>query len=283
MSADVRINTTNYAVIMAAFDLDMPARGVLTASTGLAELLDTRVIGVAAGENTISPYFAEGPIADKFVAQSEADLREQLKSLQRQFCNAHAARGDRVEWRVAERLPDGFMIASARAADLIVTARPSPLGNLMHGPDVANLVMQAGRPVLVVPPDADGFSADRILVAWKDTREARRAVSDALPLLAKAKEVHVVAIPEQEGNDAATLAGADDVVNWLARHGVQAAAIARPDFGGVGKSIEHAADELGTDIIVAGAFGHTRFMEWLLGGVTRHLLHNAKASVLFSH
>ncbi len=164
-----------------------------------------------------------------------------------------------------------------------MTARPSPHGNLMHGPDVANLVMQAGRPVLVVPSDAATFSADRVLVAWKDTREARRAVSDALPLLTKAKEVHVVAIPEPEGNDAATLAGADDVVNWLARHGVQAAAIARPDFGGVGKSIERVADEIGADIIVAGAFGHSRFMEWLLGGVTRHLLRSAKACVLFSH
>jgi nucleotide-binding universal stress UspA family protein len=282
MSAGVRLNA-NYAVIMAAFDLDMPARGVLTASVRLAELFDARAIGVAAGENTISPYFAEGPIADKFVAQSRADLHEQLKSLQQQFSNAHAARSDRLEWRVAERLPDGFMISSARAADLIVTARPSPLGNLMHGPDVANLVMQAGRPVLVVPPNTETFSADRVLVAWKDTREARRAVSDALPLLTKAKEVHIVTIPEPESDDAAALAGADDVVNWLARHGVQAAAITRPDFGGVGKSIEHVADELGADIIVSGAFGHSRFMEWLLGGVTRHLLHNAKASVLFSH
>jgi nucleotide-binding universal stress UspA family protein len=283
MSADVRINTASYAVVMAAFDLDMPARGVLTASARLAGLFDARVIGVAAAENSISPYFAEGPIADKYIAQSEADLREQLKSLQQQFRETHAARRDQVEWRVAERLPDGFMIASARAADLIVTARPSPNGNLMHGPDVANLVMQAGRPVLVVPSDATSFSADRVLVAWKDTREARRAVSDALPLLAKGKEVHVVAIPEPESNDAATLASADDVVNWLARHGVQAAAIARPDLGGVGKSIEHAADEIGADIIVAGAFGHSRFMEWLLGGVTRHLLRSAKACVLFSH
>jgi nucleotide-binding universal stress UspA family protein len=95
--------------------------------------------------------------------------------------------------------------------------------------------------------------------------------------------VHIVAIPDQEGNDAATLAGADDVVSWLARHGVQATAIARPDFGGVGKSIEHAADEIGADIIVAGAFGHSRFMEWFLGGATRHLLLASKRSILFSH
>ena len=175
------------------------------------------------------------------------------------------------------------MIASARAADLIVTARPSPHGNLMHGPDVANLVMQAGRPVLVVPADAATFSADRVLVAWKDTRESRRAVSDALPLLTKAKEVHVVAIPEPEGNAAATLAGADDVVNWLARHGVQCRSRRASGLRRRWQVDRDAADEIGADIIVAGAFGHSRFMEWLLGGVTRHLLHSAKACVLFSH
>ena len=95
MSADVRINTASYAVIMAAFDLDMPGRGVLAASTRLAELFDARAIGVAAAENSISPYFAEGPIAEKYIAQGEADLREQLKSLQHQFRDAHAARAIR--------------------------------------------------------------------------------------------------------------------------------------------------------------------------------------------
>lgn len=283
MSAGIQSDTARYAVVMLAFDLDMPVRGVLAASNRLADLFDARVIGVAAAEISLSPYFAEGPIANKYIAESEADLREQLKSLRQQFCDAHAARSDRAEWRVAEQLPDGFIVASARAADLIVAARPSPHGNLMRGPDVANLVMQAGRPVLVVPPDAATVAMERVLIAWKDTREARRAVSDALPLLTRAKDVRVIAIPEPDADTVAALAGADDVVGWLARHGIKASAAARPDYGAVGKAIEHAADEFGADVIVAGAFGHSRFMEWLLGGVTRHLLHNAKTGVLFSH
>jgi len=108
-------------------------------------------------------------------------------------------------------------------------------------------------------------------------------VSDALPILKKAAEVHLLVIHEPETNEAAAIASADDVVNLLARHGVKAIAVAQPDYGGVGKSIEEYAEDIEADIIVAGAFGHNRFMEWLLGGVTRHLLRSANTSVLFSH
>lgn len=273
----------SYAVVMAALDLDLPARGVLGASTWFADRFGARTIGIAAGECSISPYFAEGPVADKFIADAQAELRVQLKSAEDQFRKAHAVHAGRIDWRSAERLPDGFIIPSARAADLVVVGRPAASSNLMRGPDVGNLLMQAGRPVLVVSPDAAQFAAERVLVAWKDTRESRRAVSDALPLLAAAKEVHILAVHEPEANDAATLSGADDVVNFLASHGVKAVAIARPDYGSVGKSIDECAAETGADIIVAGAFGHSRFMEWLLGGVTRHLLRASKRSVLFSH
>lgn len=273
----------SYAVLMAALDLDLPTCGVLTASARLADLFGARTVGVAAGEATISPYFAEGPVADKFIAATEAELRAQLKSAEGAFRKANAERGDRIEWRSAERLPDSFILASARAADLIVVARPPAMGNLMHGPDVGNLMLRAGRPVLVVPADAEEFAAECVLVAWKDTREARRAVSDALPLLRKADEVHLLVVHEPEANEAAAIAGADDVVNFLAHHGVTAIAVAQPDYGGVGKSIEEYAQDIDADIIAAGAFGHSRFTEWLLGGVTRHLLRSPKTSVLFSH
>jgi nucleotide-binding universal stress UspA family protein len=273
----------SYAVLMTALDLDLPTRGALVASASLAEMFGAHRIGVAAGECALSPYFAEGPIADEFIAQAQADLHSQLKAIEVQFRASCAGRCGNVEWRSAERLPSGFMIAAARAADLVVVGRPNPSTNLMRGPDVANLLMQAGRPVLVVPPDADEFLVERVLIAWKDTREARRAISDAMPLLRKAKEVCVLAIHEAEGNAAVAVAGTDDVVAWLARHGVKSVAIAEPDYGDVGRSIEEHAAEIEADVIVSGAFGHSRFTEWLLGGVTRHLLRSPKNSVLFSH
>jgi nucleotide-binding universal stress UspA family protein len=283
MSADPNIDATTYAVILAALDLDLPPQGVLAASSSLAQMFDARVVGAVAGECSIGPYFAEGAVADKFLAEAAADLREQMKALERQFRNAHAGRGQRIEWRCAERLPDGFMVAAASAADLIVAGRPSPQANLMRGPDVANLMMQAGRPVLVMQADAAEFTCERVLVAWKDTREARRAVHDALPILRHADEVQVLAIHESEASSSAVLSGANDVVTWLARHGVTAVATAQPDYEGVGRAIEGAATDMQADVVVAGAFGHSRFMEWLLGGVTRYLLRSPNMNVLFSH
>ena len=283
MRADTSIDRTAYAVVLAALDLDLPPQGVLAASAWLAQIFGARVVGAAAGECSMGPYFAEGAVADKFLAEAAADLRQQMKALERQFRHAHADHGERVEWRCAERLPDGFTLAGASAADLIVVGRPSPQANLMRGPDVANLMMQAGRPVLVVQPDAAEFSVERVLVAWKDTRETRRAVHDALPILRQADEVQVLAIHEAETSGPAVLSSANDVVTWLARHGVTAVATAQPDYEGVGRSIEGAATDMDADVVVAGAFGHSRFMEWLLGGVTRYLLRSPNVNVLFSH
>lgn len=282
MSAQNR-SATQYAVFLAAIDLDMPLRGVLAATARLAGLFDARVIGATAGQCSIAPFFAEGAVAEKYLAESQAELHAHFRKIEQEFRKAHAGLSDRIEWHCAERLPDGYLTAAARSADCLVVARPSPHASRMRGPDVANLIMQAGRPVLVVSPDEPRFSLDRVLVAWKDTREARRAVSDALPILARAKDVHVLAFQEPEANEVSTLAGADDVVNWLSRHGIRAVAIARPSYGSVGKAVDESASELGADLIVAGAYGHSRFMEWLLGGVTQHLLWRTKANIFFSY
>lgn len=273
----------DYAVVMTALDLDSTPRGALAASAKFAETFGVRSLGIAAGECTISPYYAEGPVAQRFIEAEEAELRARLKLFAEQFRQVHAARSDRMEFRQVERLPDGVIIQAARAADLIVVARPQESANLMHGPDVGSLLMRAGRPVLVVPAEATDLSFERVLIAWKDTREARRAVSDALPILRHASEVHLLVVHEPESNDSTELAAADDVVNWLARHGVKAVATARPGYGGVGHSIDEFASEIGADLIVSGAFGRSRFSEWLFGGATRHLLYASKRSVLFSH
>ena len=272
-----------YAVVMAALELDTPPIGVLAAATKVSAMFDARLIGVAAGECSMSPYYAEGAVAERFIAAAEAELKGELKMLEQTFRKASSGRSDQTIWRSAEKLPGKHILAAARGADLIVVARPSEGANFMRAPDVGDLLMHAGRPVLVVPPVADHFAFNRVVVAWKDTREARRAVSDALPMLKAAREVHLLCVHEPEREEAAAMAGADEVANWLSQHGVKALAVSGPDYGTVGKTIEQFADEQECDLIVAGAYGHSRFTEWLLGGVTRHLLRASKHSVLFSH
>ncbi len=145
--------------------------------------------------------------------------------------------------------------------------------------------MQTGRPVLVTPPEASELNVASVVVAWKDTREGRRAVSDALPFLKRAATVHVVEICESETAAPATAARLADVANHLLRHGVQAtveAAITERNAAAADQLL-NVVEQRKADLIVAGAYGHSRAQEWVFGGFTRTLLGQTTRAVLFSH
>jgi nucleotide-binding universal stress UspA family protein len=142
--------------------------------------------------------------------------------------------------------------------------------------------MQAGRPLLVAPAAVKWLDLRSALVAWKDCPEARRAVADALPLLAKAKEVTVAGIAEEEGGRATVRRQAEDVVAWLSRHGISARAQVPERSGNAVEQLERIAADTGAGVVVAGAYGRSRFREWVLGGVTQHLLSQTARCALLS-
>ncbi len=147
----------------------------------------------------------------------------------------------------------------------------------------SDLVIQAGRPLLVVPEACEWLDLRSVLVAWKDTVEARRAISDALPLLLKASEVTVAEIIEDEADRAATVSRVGDVVAWLSRHGVQASARVPEQRGDAATQLERLAADVGAGVVIAGAYGHSRLSEWILGGVTRRLVNPVNRCSLLSH
>jgi nucleotide-binding universal stress UspA family protein len=148
--------------------------------------------------------------------------------------------------------------------------------------ELATLVLKAGRPVLLL--SASGLAMPpKILLAWKDTREARRAVRDALPLLRRASKVHVVEIVEGNWSQSAAEKHLRDVVAWLATHQVDATSAAHSSTGKITEEIDALARELGADLVVAGGYGHTRLGEWVFGGMTHHLIAECERSVLLSH
>ena len=142
--------------------------------------------------------------------------------------------------------------------------------------------MQLGRPVLIVPSAVARVSLERVLIGWKDTRECRRAVLDALPLLKKASHVTVCEIASEEGM-AAAQAHLGDVVSWLKRDGITAEAVAVLSTGNDAVRLDAVASEQAADVIVAGAYGHSRLREWALGGVTKDLLLRAERCSFVSH
>lgn len=182
--------------------------------------------------------------------------------------------------------PSRFVLAQARCADLIVSGGHSPaFSDAFALASPKDLVMQAGRPLLVVPDGINWLDLRSVLVAWKDTPEARRAVADALPMLRKAGEVTVVEIPEDDDDRSTMMAGVTDVAAWLARHGITATA--RVSDGARNETavaqLETVAGDVGAGLIVAGAYGHSRFRELILGGVTQYLVTQSVRCVLLSH
>jgi len=145
--------------------------------------------------------------------------------------------------------------------------------------------MQTGRPLLIVPDGANWLDLRTVLVAWKDTSEARRAVADSLPLLRQARNIVVAELPEADGERSAAEARVGDVVAWLARHGLIASARVpeRSEGADARQQLEDIANDLGAGLIVAGAYGHSRFRELVLGGMTQHLVTQSVRCVLLSH
>jgi nucleotide-binding universal stress UspA family protein len=207
----------------------------------------------------------------------------ELSAAEAHFRNLTAGRAN-VGWIRDEGYPDRMLALHARGADLIVTSRPLRGDSPIYVPKLSELVMQAGAPVLVAADGAAAFSGRNVVVAWKDTRESRRAVTDALPFLKRAQKVVIVAIGCGETSSCIQSKGLVEVTARLARHGVSACVeIAPKGSGSVTESIEDAAGRHGADLIVAGAFGRPRLEEWWLGGVTEDLVMSSSKFVLLSH
>jgi len=209
-----------------------------------------------------------------------------FRAARAEFDRLVLAPGSAALWQEAVTFQDlaRFLADEARSADLVVIPaqrgpQQAPDGT---GLNVGALALQAGRAVLVVPPDVAELSLDHVLIAWKDRRECRRAVADALPLLRRAGQVTILELTEPADCPAALLR-LEAVSAWLARHGIAALARAEPLSGGDGMQIEHAARQLAAGLIVAGAYGHCRLQEWMFGGVTRTLLSVATQCLLLSH
>jgi nucleotide-binding universal stress UspA family protein len=274
-----------YATVMVSLAIDQPNEARLAIAGQIAEMFDAGMIGIAAALFSPPLYFTDGENAQMVIDQGEALIKRRLSELEAQFRQAARDRAKHVEWRCATDFPARYVLAQARSADIIVSGgRREAISDPFTTIAPKDLVMEAGRPLLVVPDSLDWLDPRSVLVAWKDTAEARKAIVASLPMLRKAKDVTVAEIMEQDGDRRTAAARVRDVVTWLSRHGIRASELvaAKDHDRNVFAQLDSMAGDVGAGLIVAGAYGHSRFRELILGGMTQHLISQTARCVLLS-
>jgi nucleotide-binding universal stress UspA family protein len=269
-----------YAAIMVGVGQDAASDARVALARKLASRFEASLIGVAA-EAPITTAVHDGgtAIQAEFIEHATRRLKARLADAERRFHAALPLAANKVEWRSFIDHPGEVLAREARAADLMVVGTGGTI-------DAGDVLMQAGRPVLVVPAGIDLLLSRQVVIGWRDTPQSRRAVCDALPLLRRAEGALVLGVIEQPDPAAAHAAEAAvaDIIVFLARHGVSADGEVRPlRQDSVAEELVRAAEERGADLIVSGAYGHARSLEWALGGVTRALLTRCPMCCLMSH
>lgn len=255
----------------------------LAVACDLARKLDATLIGV--GAEMLRPMAASDPYGvagGGFTAALMEVIEANLAEAGTAF--ATAATGLASEWTPLRDLPVMAMDRLSRGADLIVAGgSPASEHDTYRWCDPGELALKAGRPVLVAPPGPAMLNADAVVVAWKDTREARRALADSLPILKGAREVVVVETCDAEDAEIVQVHH-KSILAHLKRHGITARSKIVPERRAEPVTeLRAEARAIGADLIVAGAYGHSRVGEWVFGGVTADLLADPQGFVLFSH
>ena len=189
-----------------------------------------------------------------------------------------------VSWR--EDMGDEFdgITSRGRYHDLVVLAGGEERPGRLPAEALGGIIIGSGRPVLLVPPVPASGSFDRIAIAWKNTPEAARAMTAAMPLLERARRIDVFCANESDSRTAEASGDAEDVVRQLRWHGLDAAAhLLTPAGKTPAETVLQTAKETKADLIVMGAYGHSRLREFVFGGFTERVLKGADLPVLLFH
>lgn len=268
-------------------DNERCAQRVETASR-IAREFGARLVGVYLVPTRELTPSVSALLPDSIVNQRLAESGEAQQRAEARFRAAATGTGlAAIEWRAPAGDPVHAIVAHTRGVDLAVIGQPEPgADDAAFAVELANaVVLASGRPVLVIPYiGAQGPIGETALIALDRSRESARAIADALPLLARARKVVVLAVTAAAEETLGDTQARKEVVAHLRGHGIDAEVhhLDLPDIG-IGELLLSQAADFGADLIVMGAYGHARFQEFVLGGVTRTMLDAMTVPVLMSH
>lgn len=272
----------SYRSVMVYVEADAAPEQLVQVAASLADRFGAALLGVSALA-IVPPAVAAGVVMSGPGGSDIELMQETLAERGGWFRRLAGANSRQLEWRSALDFPVEVVTREARGADLVVIGQKMGPGSAYRSLDPGGAVLKMGRPTLVVPDGVGALQAERVVIGWKDTRESRRAVRDALPFLQQAARV---TIAEACGpDDAGTATGRlEDVARYLAHHRVQGGPkVMLQQEGSGAEQLLRVAREERADLLVTGAYGHSRFGEWIFGGMTRELLTKSPFCCLMSH
>lgn len=281
-----------YKDVLVTLDSAPSSRARIELAAGLAERFSAHLVGL---HHSLSPDapFAPGyfeyfnPSFDAVNEQLAEQIRAEEAAMRGVFEEIAFRHSLSAEWRQDVGYPSQAAALHGRYVDLLVLGQPDPdyRYTALFQPSPAEVTLGVGRPVLVVPYAGKwGGIGRRVVIGWDASRPATRAVNDALPFLIAAETVTVLTIdPKDRPCGHGEVPGADIALH-LARHGIKATAQSTVSAGiGVGNALLSRVSDLGADLLVMGAYGHSRERELVFGGATRTVLATMTVPVLMAH
>jgi nucleotide-binding universal stress UspA family protein len=271
-------------LILALIDGGPLSEATLGAGIAVAKQFNAHldVLHVRADPATLVPIVGEGmsgAMVEQVMEAMTKAVEGRSEKARSAFDQAASKAGISMTWR-QEMGPEPVVLAAAgRLADLTVIGRPDSNADGQLAASLDSALFDTGRPVLVAPPSAPATVGRRVALAWNGSAQSSRVISAALPYLEKAEVISVLTAPGVDKR-----APGEALVAYLARHNLKAAV---ENVEPHGKSIGHAllehAQKLGADLLVMGAYGHSRIREMILGGATRDVLAQTTLPVLMAH
>ncbi|WP_320197166.1 universal stress protein [Agrobacterium rosae] len=278
-----------YKTILAVMDTAENARKLGDFTASLAGTFSSHVIGLHMESFATVPLVAPMEMPDPATVQAVQEVAHQeTTDVGLIFNEKMAAENISNEWRSfvsSVGYSSNTAIQSARSADIIIARQTTSSALSDSSADIDNFLYESGRPVLLVPHVLDQPKPiKRVLVAWNGSREATRATFDALPFLIAAESVEIFSVGAADDETQSGALAGSEIASTLARHGINVTVTSQEKGHGVSaeKAIEKRLSDNSIDLLVMGAYGHSRWWEMLFGGVTRTLLDKMTALTLLS-
>lgn len=268
--------------ILVHIDDQESSETILRIAIKLAEELGAHLTALYIKNPIEYPVYADVTIPQSVFDQAEEYEKEKLEVAKTNFDHITHGKQIPVEWKQDEGRTAATLIEHSACYDLLVVSQSAPSGQGDIDENVADrVVLESGRPILVIPNTAtDSVNLDRVVVAWNGKKEAVRAIHDAMPLLERARTVSIVSVRPSPYDDVPCA----DVAKHLARHGVNVEVEQTDeDIVDVGHWLQSQIKENKANLVVMGAYGHSRYREMIFGGVTRHMLRSMPIPCLMSH